>query len=485
MQIAHKFTAALVGCLAVPLTLGATISVRAQLQRIEDDIAAHQTVIGRAVLPPILRAWQSEGPEGALERTYDANVRYGDVNIRLVWLTASTDNRMRPSVDVSRLAPLRAGQEAHYIDHDYDENGRFFTFVPAPLPNGPAAIEVSQSLARERQVLRDALWDTALLALGLAVAAALTASLVGAWLLGRPLRGFIEQAKRVGLGDLTYRIEGVRPDELGALAHEMNRMCESLAEAQVRVARETDERIRAESQLRHKDRLATVGRLASGLAHELGTPLSVALARLKGVRRDAETLDAAGTSSRVSIAIDQLERISVLLRRLLDFARSRKLVRTDVDLRSVASRTAVLLGPIAKKQNVSIVVSDGDPLVAQIDAIQFEQVLTNLVMNAIAATSDGAPVTMAVYPTRSAPPDGGEQMTCACVEVRDEGVGIDELELDHIFEPFFTTREVGEGTGLGLSIAYGIVRDHGGWIGVESERGHGASFRVFLPTGRT
>ena len=112
-----------------------------------------------------------------------------------------------------------------------------------------------------------------------------------------------------------------------------------------------------------------------------------------------------------------------------------------------------------------------------------QQVLTNLVVNAIQAMPAGGTVLVDIARARTRPPaeHGGAEGEYLCVRVRDQGEGIAAEHLPHVFEPFFTTKDVGEGTGLGLAVAYGIVREHGGFIDVESKLGEGSDFSVYLP----
>ena len=119
----------------------------------------------------------------------------------------------------------------------------------------------------------------------------------------------------------------------------------------------------------------------------------------------------------------------------------------------------------------------------EVDGVQIQQVLTNLMVNAIQAMQKAGTVRARVQRTTARPPglEIQKDLTCARIDVYDEGKGISEDHLNQIFDPFFTTKNIGEGTGLGLSIAYGIVRDHAGWIEVESQPGKGTCFSVFLP----
>ncbi|HEY8927475.1 MAG TPA: HAMP domain-containing sensor histidine kinase, partial [Polyangia bacterium] len=136
------------------------------------------------------------------------------------------------------------------------------------------------------------------------------------------------------------------------------------------------------------------------------------------------------------------------------------------------------------QRQVSIHVEGALPTMigARGDATQVEQALTNLVVNAIQASPEGGEVTVEACLTRAAPPSdpAGVERVFARVDVRDRGAGIAPEHGPRIFEPFFTTKDVGEGTGLGLSVAYGIARDHGGWIAVDSVPGQGTCFSLFL-----
>jgi len=294
---------------------------------------------------------------------------------------------------------------------------------------------------------------------------------------GKPVGKLITKARRVGAGDFSGRAALRRWDELAILASEMDAMSDRL-EAEITA------RLAAMAQLRHADRLATVGKLSSGIAHELGTPLNVVSGRGKMLVRDELSRDEVRENGR--IIVEQSERITRIIRQLLDFARRRSLKRGPTDLQQLAQKTLDLLAPLAEKARVTMQLQGGpQPTVADVDGGLLQQALANMVMNAIQAMPQGGGLSVAVGRARARPPadPGGPEGEFARLEVRDQGTGIPEGVLEHIFEPFFTTKEVGAGTGLGLSVAYGIVREHGGWIGVETAAGKGSSFSIFLPGG--
>jgi signal transduction histidine kinase len=264
----------------------------------------------------------------------------------------------------------------------------------------------------------------------------------------------------------------------------MNRMCDRLGEARQSERAQAEAKSQALAQLRHADRLATVGRLAAGLAHELGTPLNVVQARARQMTGGSWTPEEIADKSR--IIVEQVDRMARLIRQLLDFARKRELKPARVDLDTLVRSAMGLLEPIARKHAVRIEVSSGEaPLTGVVDPEQMTQVFLNLAMNAVHASPPGSAVEIALGRHRATPPadDGRPEQPCLRCEVRDRGTGIAEDALPRIFEPFFTTKDVGEGTGLGLSVAYGIVKDHDGWIDVASRPGEGSVFTVWLPEG--
>jgi two-component system NtrC family sensor kinase len=262
----------------------------------------------------------------------------------------------------------------------------------------------------------------------------------------------------------------------------MNVMASRLADANRELEGEVAARIAMLEQLRHADRLATVGKLASGIAHELGTPLNVVSARSKMISSGEVHGDEIKENAR--IIVDQSHRMTATIRQLLDFARRRSPQKTTTDLAFITRQVLTLLTPLAVKCGVTL--SFADPpadATAAVDSAQLQQALTNLVVNGIQAMRHGGRLRVNLSTTQLRPPvdHGGPLGSYVRLDVRDEGEGIPVSAVDHVFEPFFTTKGVGEGTGLGLSVAYGIVREHGGWIAVESRVGEGSCFSIYLP----
>jgi signal transduction histidine kinase len=245
------------------------------------------------------------------------------------------------------------------------------------------------------------------------------------------------------------------------------------------VDEERRKRALAVSQLRHAERLNVIGTLAAGVAHELGTPLNIILG-------NAEILEDEKVSrERVRKAAEairqQSKRMTAIISHLLEFGRRGGSSREAADLDELVAHAASLLRSTATRSHCEIVYArPSAPVPVDVNASEIEQVLSNLVLNAVQAMPDGGQVRMACT-RESARDEQGVETTLAQVTVEDEGSGIAPADLPQIFDPFFTTKGVGKGTGLGLSISYGIVQDHGGSIDVASVLGKGTRFTVRLP----
>ncbi len=250
-----------------------------------------------------------------------------------------------------------------------------------------------------------------------------------------------------------------------------------------RLIEEAEAKLQALDQVRHQDRLATVGRLAAGIAHELGTPLNVVSGRAKMIEGDERALRNA------QIIGEQADRMAQIVRQLLDFARRKEPLRASADLRQLTHQTIELLTPIARKNQVRLRIEAADnfPQLVRLDSLAVQQALSNLMVNGIQAMPNGGDLVVRLSREHSAPPDAADRRprAFACIRVSDTGKGIPPDALTRVFEPFFSTKEVGEGTGLGLTVVHGIVADHGGFVTVDSEVGRGTTFGMFIPVDST
>jgi two-component system NtrC family sensor kinase len=295
--------------------------------------------------------------------------------------------------------------------------------------------------------------------------------------LARPIKELLEGAAAVGRGDLDYRvIVPTRGGELARLALDFNRMADSLAEQRRDADRQAEERLGLERALRHSERLSVIGRLAAGIAHEMGAPLNVIYARAGQMLASPDApLDK--RQKNLTIIRAQAERITRIVRQLLDLARPKELRREPIALAPLIMSTLELLEADAKRAGVGFTVEALDNLWVDADKDLLNQVLLNICLNAIQAMPEGG--CLRIGGIINASTKDGSQMVA--LRVSDTGTGIAPEHLSRIFEPFYTTKEIGAGSGLGLAISSRIVEEHGGWIEAANNAEGGATITVYLP----
>ena len=296
----------------------------------------------------------------------------------------------------------------------------------------------------------------------------------------RPVADLAKSFREVGSGDLRARVPVRRGDEFGRLAQAFNGMCERLEESQRSLLDVQERERQMEARLRHAERLAAIGRLAAGLAHEIGTPLNVIGGRAERLLRSLQDDQPASRSLKIICA--QMERIARIVRGMLDFARMREPRLARAEVAPILGKVTDFLGQKFEEARVQVVAPDGDACAVLADPDQIHQVFLNLCTNALDAMPRGGTLRMsAVRVARSHPEGNGMAQPFVAVTFEDTGIGIPKENLERIFDPFFTTKDVGRGTGLGLSISYGIVREHGGFFDIESQPGRGTRLVVYLP----
>jgi two-component system NtrC family sensor kinase len=264
-------------------------------------------------------------------------------------------------------------------------------------------------------------------------------------------------------------------DEVKLLTEEFQRLDQQLATAQLRLRDESERKLELERRLRHSDKLATIGTLASGLAHEIGTPLNVIRGRAEHLLHTDS--NSPKTADGLEIIVSQIDRITKIVRMLLDFSSRRELARHPRDVREIIDATLNLLQTEAQRRRVLVIAElPAESLMVKCEAGQLQQVFINLAINALDAMNEGGG-TFRITVEKGGRP-GQPQYLRLLFE--DSGSGVADGDRERIFDPFFTTKEPGKGTGMGLAISQSIVREHDGAI--EVERGPtGARFVVTLP----
>jgi signal transduction histidine kinase len=220
------------------------------------------------------------------------------------------------------------------------------------------------------------------------------------------------------------------------------------------------------------ERMASMGQLSAGVAHEINNPLGTVLIYSHMLLRQIK--DADPIRADLQMIANEAQRCKGIVRGLLDFARQSRVTKTPTDLVALAHEVIVPMTPRAEAAGVRLWVDMPNNLpVMMVDKDQIKQMILNLVGNGIDAIAHGGEVSIKAHLM-----PGGDSVA---IEVRDNGVGIPDENLSKLFTPFFTTKEMGKGTGLGLAIAYGIVKMHSGDISAQSQEGKGTTFTVCLP----
>jgi signal transduction histidine kinase len=229
-----------------------------------------------------------------------------------------------------------------------------------------------------------------------------------------------------------------------------------------------------QEQVIQSGKIAAIGTLTSGIAHELNNPINNIVLTAEALKEDFPQLNQEESLGMIQDILVQSERAGEIVKTLLDFSRSEHPEFVVTSIAGVIRETLKLVRNQIALAGVEVETDlPGDLPSIHGDPKSLQQVFLNLFINAIQAMKDGG-----ILAVRSFTGEDGHWLK---VEVKDTGPGIDSEDLPHVFEPFFTTKEVGRGTGLGLSVSYGIVQKHGGHIEVQSQKGRGAIFTVLLP----
>jgi signal transduction histidine kinase len=285
--------------------------------------------------------------------------------------------------------------------------------------------------------------------------------------ISQPLQRITLAAVKVSDGEYGTEVDLRRSnDEIGLLAESFNEMSRKMAD-DIRQLQNLNE------QLIRTEKLAAMGTLAAGVAHEVNNPLA-AVSSLIQMMQSKQNLDEP-TSEKLKLISTQIQRITQVTRDMMDFARVRPAAKSFVDVNE-AIETSLRLASFDKSfQKLSLKKNFANDL-AEIfaDGDQLQQVFLNLFLNARDAMPGGGELFIATA-------QNGEQIS---INITDSGIGVDEKNLAQIFDPFFTTKPAGKGTGLGLAVCYGIITAHGGRIEVAPNNGSGTQFFITLPIGK-
>ena len=466
MKLSNKIIVRIVFGFIFILVLDGYITLNYELRYVNDDMKQDSQILGHAMQQVIQSAWNIKGEDYVFDLINQVNKKEHKIKLRWIWFDKLSKG------DQQKLRLITQGKEVYLTK---SEENCHCTYLPIQVnAHRYSAIELSKPLSDVKDYTKTSIVRLIILVVLLAIVSSFMVQALCVSFISNPLQKLVEKSQRIGAGSLSEKPILHSKDELAILDIALTEMCQQLSEEKEAKRLEAEARLATLEQLRHSERLALLGKLAAGVAHELGTPLNVVIGRAKMITYEDINKSEIIRSSK--IIYEQAERMTKIIQQLLDFSRRRKHQMSLTNLNNLIREIIEILVSAAKKNNVSILFSENKDIpFFPLDPSQIQQVLINVIMNGIQAMADGG---MLEIQLSSENKKGKEY---AVIYVKDQGVGVVEQDLPLIFDPFFTTKEAGKGTGLGLSITYDIVKEHGGWLEVVSVQGKGTTFSIYLP----
>lgn len=479
MKLVPKLALALFVGVFIVVASFTALRVNSGIQLFDEGVRRDQRIVGLTAGAALAK---TRTREDAIRLAHRVDASREAIRVRFVSLAADSVPELSPLVPLRAVdvpAPGEWKQVVKPRDAGKESADVLVTYVGAPVVDEVhGAIELAQPLASRAEHVWRGVWSALASSLAMLAAGGVTVVLIGARVVGKPVSQLITATRRIGEGAFDVLDTIRRRDEFGELADALRSMSREIEAERLRTRREVEARIRALEQLRHAERLTTLGQLASVLAHEIGTPLNVIAGHGKLIA--GGRLAAEGIYESAAAIGEQSERITRIVRRILDYARRRPARRVALDPSDVTHRACALVQSLANQRDVTLEIVESDSKASlDADPDQLQQAITNLVLNAIHASSPHDVVRVMVANVTRAARDG--EQAFVTVSVQDPGSGVPEDIRGRIFEPFFTTKPPGEGTGLGLSVVKDIIEEHGGFVEVSSGLRGGSVFTVYLP----
>ncbi len=364
-----------------------------------------------------------------------------------------------PDASLKKLVMKMMTGASEWKSYFFEGNQKVAAFAPIPIMNWSLAVTIPiDELRKEALAIRSRVIQTVLITLLFAVAGI---TILTYYLL-KPVRTLAAATNRISGGDLGHEIPIQSGDELGDLTRSFNRMVKNLA--------------RTQNELIRSEKLISLGRLSAGVAHEIRNPLNAMKGAIVYIQRQRK--DDPLIHEYTQLVSEEIDRLSQFVNEFLYFARQAVPKPVSTDLNKLIVSTQALFEKQAGEHDIRFHnrLAPNLPMM-NVDPSQIEQVLVNVLINAMDAMADGGDITFSSrLLKKQEESDNGERVR---ITIQDNGIGISEEHLQNIFDPFFSTKD--GGTGLGLPLSLGIVESHGGKISISSQEGAGTAVVVELP----
>ncbi len=479
----YNLRMALLAYVLIPVIIAVSAAASWSLRVLENQVDARMQedieLIARAIRLPLSHALERDrrgSIQQALDSAFNIDVVYGAYVYDEDGQEIARSGQRRDTVQTSEAAALAAAGDPLGEFSEAGEEMIFSYFVPLTDTGGRIngllqvtrrGSDFSDYIAMVRQGAMMALLATCLL-----LAALVLFGHYGA--VGRHLRRISDGMTQVKGGQTDRRLAEDGPAEIQVLSGGINDMLDRIRNSQEEIAQRQAQETELRLRLQESEKLAAIGQLASGIAHELGTPLSTVDGKAQQVLR-RDDLDE-GLRQSIGKMRTEAARMEKIIQQLLDFGRRNPLQRVSMDIGALVRAALEKMEQDIQQRNIRVELPESDPGISlDVDPIRFEQALGNLLANATQACREKVRVNWRTIDARQIE-----------ISVEDDGPGVDESNLSQLFDPFFTTKSVGQGTGLGLSVAHAAITDHDGHIEVDRSTDlGGARFRIILNGGNS
>ncbi len=452
------------------------IAINVEIRSYENNLKNNFIQLGNTILTYITEAWQKNDIKKVVDIINGINKSEHNILVRLILL--NDDKNFKPDIDLDKFYKLIKNNINFY---ELKRNNIYFLYgyFPAKINNETICfLELSQSLNYISILKQKAVYRIIFISILLLISGFILVWVFGIKYISKPLDILTKRMKKISSNDFTKEETLKTKDELYELEKAINSMCEKLELSRKNLDYETEKRIQVLEELKHSERLATIGKISSGIAHEIGTPLNVIQGRASMIIN--EKLNQNEIKDFSKIIIDQAKKMTDIIQQLLNYARIEVTDFKKNDIIKLINNSIILLSPIIKKSNIEINFNRKfSEFELIIDSTSVQQVITNILMNAIDAMPDGGKIEISIDEKELIYNEKLKKYFE--IKITDNGEGIPEENLERIFDPFFTTKKKEKGTGLGLSISNNIIESHKGFIKVESKINKGSVFSIYLP----